>query len=80
MDKGLLLVSDATPAGYIASDPTMADWLWFKPSTGVWHKQSEGSWVEVDVPAHEHAGVTGRFDNPTRLDIVNGIVMGVEEE
>lgn len=80
LDRGILLVSDATPSGNIASDPSKADWLWFQPSTGTWHTHntSTGQWDEVARGSPD--GVSGRFNNPTRLDIVNGIVVGVEVE
>ena len=57
IDIGCLVVSEGTPSGSISSEPGIADWLWFKPSTGMWHKvnPSTGSWEEVAVPSHAHA-------------------------
>lgn len=78
IDIGIVVVSEAAPSGNVSSDPSMDDWVWLKPSTGAWHKYNGGSWEEVAVPAHEHEGVSGRFSDITRLDIVNGIVVGVE--
>lgn len=56
IDIGVLVVSEATPSGHISSEPGIADWLWFKPSTNRWHKvnSSTGAWEEVDVPTHLH--------------------------
>lgn len=54
IDIGILVVSEGTPSGNIKSEPSMADWLWFKPSTGRWHKHTDGSWEEVEVPSHLH--------------------------
>jgi len=51
---GILVFSEEAPSGVVRSDPTMRDWLWFKPSTGIWHKYIDGSWEETEAPAHLH--------------------------
>ena len=74
IDIGIVVVSDATPSGTVASDPTQADWLWFQPNTNTWHKQVEGEWEAV-VPD----GVTGEFEGtPKKITLVNGIVTDFE--
>ncbi len=85
IDLGCLIVSEATPSGSITSDPSMADWLWFKPSTGVWnvYNTSTGQWAAVDVAEHGHpaAAVTGEFEGAFRkITIVNGIITDFELE
>jgi len=56
IDIGVLVVSEREPSGNINTDPSMADWLWFEPSTGRWHQYNTGtsSWEAADVPSHLH--------------------------
>ena len=52
---GILVFSEVAPSGDLSYNPTMDNWMWFKPSTGKWHKRIDGSWVETEAPAHLHA-------------------------
>ena len=49
IDIGIVVVSEDTPSGSISSDPSMADWVWLKPSTGAFYNYDTASsqWVEV---------------------------------
>ncbi len=51
---GILVFSEAAPSGDVNYNPTMGNWMWFKPSTGKWYKRIDSSWVETEAPAHLH--------------------------
>ncbi len=51
---GILVFSESAPSGDITYNPTMGNWMWFKPSTGQWYKCIDGSWVETEAPSHLH--------------------------
>lgn len=92
IDIGCVVVSEAIPSGSISSDPSMADWLWLKPSDGTWHtyNTSTGEWdmvgaVEIadltvtgSVTSDGDEGITGNFTNPTRITVKNGIVTRID--
>lgn len=87
MDLGTVLVSEATPTGRVASDPSMDDWLWLRPSDGTWHKYntSTGQWDIVEVAAHEHpglgGGITGEFEGRLKkIKVENGFITEIEVE
>ncbi len=78
IDIGNVVVSEATPSGNINSDPSMDDWVWLKPSTGVWSNfdVSTSQWVEVEhlhptlgdieftgtITADGEEGITGEYE------------------
>ncbi len=78
IDIGCVVVSETVPSGSISSDPSMDDWVWLKPSTGVWHNYdvTTGQWVPVGV-----AGITGEFEGTfKKIKIENGIITEFEVE
>ncbi len=81
IDIGIVVVGEAAPSGSVTSDPSMADWLWFQPSTDTWHKYNGSTWVAVAAPSHGHGGVTGEFEGTfKKIKIENGIVTEFELE
>ena len=95
IDIGCFVVSEATPSGSISSDPSMADWLWLKPSDGTWHtyNTSTGSWdvvgavtiadltVSGSIIVGSDAGITGEFEGALKkITIKNGIITEFELE
>lgn len=94
VDVGILVVSEATPSGNISSDPSMDDWVWLKPSTGVWYNYDADTsqWVEVGhlhptlgdiefegtITVDGDEGITGNYTNPTRITVKNGIVTRID--
>ncbi len=78
IDLGVVVVSETTPSGSISSDPSMDDWVWLKPSTGVWHNYDAATsqWVPVGV-----AGLTGEYEGTfKKIKIENGIITEFEVE
>ena|SRR3990170_3755364 len=49
IEIGVLVVQEDTPSGYVNSNPTMVNWVWFKPSTHQWFKHN-GEWEEIPLP------------------------------
>ncbi len=82
IDIGNVVVSEATPSGAISSDPSMDDWVWLKPSTGIWYNfdAATSQWVAVEH-LHTTQGLTGEYEGTfKKIKVENGLVIEFELE